>query len=116
MTSRESFHQAYEAFRELPYPDYPQTEELRGWNSYLLTLDGWIAGYATQIENGTMTAAEVPAVDDLISKVDSLRRDLDALGSQIGAEKQLLRQYRFYVSALHRLIVEISALTSSRDG
>ncbi|MEU6291740.1 hypothetical protein [Streptomyces sp. NPDC046988] len=110
MTSASSFPQAYEAFRGLPYPAYPQTEEVQDWNSHLLTLDGWIAGYATRIANGSMSAAEVPEIPDLIRRVEDLLRDLARLTSRVEAEEQLLKQYRSYVAALHRLITEISAL------
>ncbi|MBA2806982.1 hypothetical protein E0500_005865 [Streptomyces sp. KM273126] len=113
MTRESELSEAYEAFMALPYPDYPQTEVLRDWNSRLLTLDGWIAGYASRVEGGSMEADAVPGVDDLISQVDSLRRDLDSFGSQVAAEGPLLEEYRSYVAALHRLITEIGILAST---
>ena len=97
----------------MSYPDYPQAEELRDWNSELLTLDGYIAGYATRIKDGSIKAGAVPDLDGLISQVDALRRDLDSLNSRVKVEGWLLEEYRSYISALYRLVVEIGSMVDS---
>lgn len=111
MTSdSDSFLEAFREFRALPYPDYPQTEELRDWNSRLLTLDGWIAGYATQIESNSLAPIEIPDLPGLMGLVTELYDDLDRLRLQAKAEVQLVEQYQLYMNALRRLVVEIDSL------
>ncbi|WDT53550.1 hypothetical protein [Streptomyces sp. G7(2002)] len=110
MTETKPFRQVYEAFRVLPYPDYPHDRELQDWNSHLLTLDGWIAGYASRIASGSMAAAEVPEVSTLVRQVGDLRRKLDEIASRLEEDRQLVEKYRSYVAALHSLISEIGAL------
>ena len=52
MTDRSRFEDAFAGFRSMPYPPYPALEALRDWNSDLLTLDGHVAGYASQVQHG----------------------------------------------------------------
>lgn len=99
----------------MPYLYYPHTEELRDWNSRLLTLDGYVAGYATCIESGRMRAGQVPGIDVLILEVESLRRMLDSPQFKSGQENGLLSDYRSYVSALEWLVREIGAHAESAD-
>ncbi|WP_158679329.1 hypothetical protein [Streptomyces sp. Tu 6176] len=98
------FRAAFDAFRALPYPALPRGEELRDWNSRLLDLDGYAAGYAARVRDGRIGAAEVPGTDALLLEAETLRRDLDALGPQRGGDAELVDDYRAYIGTLERMV------------
>ncbi|MFF4955508.1 hypothetical protein [Streptomyces sp. NPDC001222] len=104
------FRAAFEAFRAMPYPDYPRLEELRDWNSRLLELDGHIAGYATRVYDGRLGAAEVPDVDALVLEVETLRQDLDAITPEGEDDAGLVSDYRSYTDALERVVRLLGSL------
>ncbi|MFC8711147.1 hypothetical protein ACFUCQ_14715 [Streptomyces sp. NPDC057197] len=98
------FRAAFDAFRALPYPALPRGEELRDWNSRLLDLDGYVAGYAARVRDGRIGAAEVPGTGALLLEAETLRRDLDALGPQEGDDAEPVDDYRAYLGALERMV------------
>ncbi|MFC5805835.1 hypothetical protein [Streptomyces formicae] len=110
MTESSDFRNALEAFMAIPYPDYPRMEELRDWNSFLLDLDGHIAGYATRVNNGSLDAGEVPDVGSLVLEVENLRRDLERIRPERSEDADLLNKYRVYTAALERVVRELAAL------
>ncbi|MEU2429903.1 MULTISPECIES: hypothetical protein [unclassified Streptomyces] len=110
MTESSDFRNALDAFLALPYPDYPRMEELRDWNSFLLDLDGHIAGYATRVGNGSLDASEVPDVDALVLEVETLRRDLELVRPERSEDAELLNKYRVYTAALERVVRGLAAL------
>jgi hypothetical protein len=115
MTERSEFGAAFEAFRGLSYPDYPRTEGLRDWNSFLLELDGHIAGYASRVHDGRLSAWEVPELDSLALEVASLRRDLEEIHPEHEEDAGLVNEYRVYTTALERLVQELASL-ARREG
>lgn len=112
MTDQSAFHEAFVAFRHLPYPDYPKTEKLQLWNSDLLLIDTFMGGYATQVAHGVLRADEVPDLDRNIADVERLVGDLDALRDEPEAAAGLREQYRVYASTLLRMMQEMKALTN----
>lgn len=110
MTEPTEFREALEAFRAMPYPDYPRQADLQEWNSLLLDLDGHIAGYAVQVGSGRMKASEVPDLDSLVLKVESLRRGLGEIRSEQQEDADLLDDYRIYAAAFERLVQELASL------
>ncbi|MEV7127673.1 hypothetical protein [Streptomyces sp. NPDC093260] len=104
------FRAAFEAFRALPYPDYPREEALRDWNSRLLDLDGYVAGYATRVYDGRIGAAEVPDTGALVVEAETLRRDLDSVTPHGADEAGLVSDYRAYAEALERMVRLLAAL------
>jgi hypothetical protein len=110
MTDSSDFHEALEAFMALPYPDYPRTEKLRDWNSFLLDLDGHIAGYAIQVNDGDLNAREVPDLGSLVLEVENLCRSIEEIHPEGEKESGLLNEYRVYVAALERLVRELASL------
>ncbi|MFI8185942.1 hypothetical protein ACIF70_36295 [Actinacidiphila glaucinigra] len=115
MTDHTELHGAWERFRSLPYPEYPRTEALRDWNSELLTLDGNIPGYASQVADGRLAASEVPEPDTLARAVERLAADLEALRPAVPDEAGLLDRYRDYLAALLPLVRALAALAGAED-
>ncbi|MFF4232821.1 hypothetical protein [Streptomyces sp. NPDC001820] len=116
MTRKSDSLEALEAFRSLRYPDYPRTEELRDWNSHLLTLDGHIAGYAIRVGEGTLDVREVQDLESLVLAVENLARSLEDIRPQSQEDTDLLKDYRHYMAALERLIHELASLAHREGG
>lgn len=110
MTDASDFERAYTLFRAMPYPAYPQSRELRDWNSRLLTLDACVAGYAFQVNAGRMRAYDVPNLDGLVNEIKILSASLGKTDSSAGQDVTLVIAYRSYVAALERLVLEIRDL------
>lgn len=111
MTDTE-FERAYTAFMELPYPDYPQSDELRDWNSLLLTLDGYLAGYAYQVHAGHLRAAAIPELEHLVREVGSLRVRLDAIHPATEVDSRLIGDFLVYMEALHRMMRALAGIAA----
>src|SRR5690242_19424881 len=112
MTSFRDFEQSFDKFRALVYPDYPKSDELRDWNSNLLTFDSYIAGYLTRVRDGTLSAHEVPDLDGSVSEIASLRSSLDSLRPLSGQDGRLIDEYRHYVTALEDVLAKLQRLAS----
>lgn len=94
----------------MPYPEYPSEKALQDWNSDLLTVDGYIAGYASQVCEGILHPIDVPDVDGLAREVDLLRRKLERLSSKLDQDSVLISDYRDYLSSLTNVIRELRIL------
>ncbi|MEV6209282.1 hypothetical protein [Kitasatospora sp. NPDC051914] len=112
MTDRSRFEDAFAGFRSLPYPPYPALEALRDWNSDLLTLDGHVAGYASQVHGGSMQAWEIPHLAGLVAEVDALRAALDAVDDGSGDDRAMIAAFRDYVSAMQAMMHELDRLAA----
>lgn len=110
MTELPGFEQVFAAFYAMKYPDYPQFMELQDWNSRLLVLDAHVAGYASRISRDTLSARDVPDLGALTREVRSLRASLERIQPLSDYGRVLIDDYRRYVVALERLILEIVRL------
>ncbi|GAB2837027.1 hypothetical protein GCM10027176_46770 [Actinoallomurus bryophytorum] len=110
MTNTSAFGRAWLAFRAMPYPDYPLLEELKDWNSELLTIDGDIAGWASRVYSRDISPREISDLDEIIVKVDELRRSLNFVHPKTTQDVQLVGEYRTYVEALFLVVEELKRL------
>ncbi|MEU8588015.1 hypothetical protein AB0C59_13620 [Streptomyces sp. NPDC048664] len=115
MTDTSGFDHAFSRFLTMRYPDYPQLEALQDWNSELLTLDGHVAGYASQVHGGTMRAHEIPDLPGILLSVRNLRESLGSLRAPDAEDRRLISEYASYVSALESMVSELDHLARHRE-
>ncbi|MFE6056297.1 hypothetical protein ACFQ6N_36595 [Kitasatospora sp. NPDC056446] len=104
------FASAFSRFCATPYPGYPALEELRDWNSELLTVDGHIAGYAYRVHGGQMQARQIPGLVEIVLRVESLRASLDTIHPNSTEDRKLIGEYQSYISALESMVRELDQL------
>lgn len=112
MTEDSDFRRTFEAFRAMPYPSRPQSEEFQDWGSELLSLDSHVAGYATRVHDGNMVASDIPNLKELVCEVRDLQSSLASVPVLTSRDSRLRGEYQLYVETLESMMRELLRLAT----
>ncbi|MFD7668388.1 hypothetical protein [Streptomyces sp. NPDC059788] len=112
LTGSSDFRNAYKEFRAMPYPDRPKSGKLQDLGSDLLGIDYQIAGYAGQVDNGDLSASDIPDLDEHAREVKNLLSEFASVRTETDQERQLKEKFHAYVATLDRMMVELQRLAA----
>jgi hypothetical protein len=104
----------YEAFMELPFPDRPRGEELREWASSLVLLGSHVGPGVIAIRNRRIDAWDIPNLESVLLKVQSLRRALEEIHPELESDVDLLSSYRIQVARFEPVVEMLVALARQK--
>ena len=90
---------AFERLKELPFPDFAESDELADWQADLSEFDGHIAGIATTIlTGGNVDVTTIP------EHIDDLRQRLEKMADIPPEDRELMIRSQQYFHALEEVV------------
>jgi hypothetical protein len=90
---------AFERWKELPFPEFAESDELADWQADLSELDGHVAGIATTILAGGN--ADLTMIPEL---VDELRQRLETMADIPPEDRDIMIRSKQYFNALEEVV------------
>jgi hypothetical protein len=90
---------AFERLKELPFPEFAESDELADWQADLSELDGHVAGIATMILAGGK--ADLTTIPE---HVDELRQRLETMVDIPAEDREIMVQSKQYLNALEDVV------------
>lgn len=112
LTGSSDFRKAYDEFRAMPCPGRPNPGKLQDLGSDLLDIDYQIAGYAGQVNNGDLSASDIPDLDEHGREVKYLLSAFASVSTATDQELQLKEKLHAYVATLDRMMAELQRLAA----
>lgn len=90
---------AFERLKELPFPEFAESDELADWQADLSEFDGHVAGIATTIlAGGKADLTTIP------KHVDELRQRLETMADIPPEDREIMVQSKQYFDALEEVV------------
>jgi len=99
---------AFDRLRKMPFPKFAENDELSDWQTYLIELDGYVAGIATTVLSGGTSDFTVDT-----AHIHKLRRQLEAIHDIPTEDQGIFLECKHYLTALEEVA---QCLVAGKDG